>query len=102
MKHKHHPTHAPTHDKKARDTRRMFPSSLVPATVLAPSILGQQQTASSMAERFRQMSDDYEHKGLAEPFKGITTNGNIEPGLFRIQPTGVSTEPVRIAAEKFI
>jgi hypothetical protein len=55
-----------------------------------------------MAERFRQMSADYERKGLAEPFKGITTNGTVEPGLFGIHATGVSTAPVRTAAERFL
>ncbi len=37
-----------------------------------------------------------------EPFKGITTNGNVIEGLFRIRSTGVSTEPVRKTAEKFL
>jgi Protein of unknown function (DUF3500) len=55
-----------------------------------------------MAERFRQMSEDYEREGLANPFVGITTNGKVIPGLFEISPSGVSTEPVRNAAEKFI
>ncbi|HVT92039.1 MAG TPA: DUF3500 domain-containing protein [Bryobacteraceae bacterium] len=55
-----------------------------------------------MAERFRQMSADYERKGLAEPFKGITTNGAVERGLFGIHSTGIATTPVRIAAERFL
>ena len=55
-----------------------------------------------MAERFRQMSEDFERQGLAEPFKGITTNGTVESGLFEIAPSGVSTEPVRIAAQHFM
>src|SRR5581483_7437527 len=55
-----------------------------------------------MAERFRRMSDDAERKGLAEPFKGITANGEVTPGLFPIQATRVSTAPVRNAAEKFL
>jgi hypothetical protein len=55
-----------------------------------------------MAERFRKMSEDAEQKGLADPFRGITTNGDVVPGLFQISPTGVSTEPVRNAAERFI
>jgi hypothetical protein len=50
-----------------------------------------------MAERFRQMSADYERKGLAEPFKGITADGTLEPGIFGIHSTGVSTAPVRTA-----
>ena len=37
-----------------------------------------------------------------EPFKGITAKGALEPGLFRIKSTGVSTKPVRLAAEAFI
>jgi uncharacterized protein DUF3500 len=43
-----------------------------------------------------------ETPGLAEPFKGITTNGTIEPGLFAIRSTGVSTRPVQVAAEAFL
>jgi len=54
------------------------------------------------AERYRQMSADFERKGLAEPFKGITTNGALAPGLFTIRSTGVSTAPVRAAAEAFL
>jgi Protein of unknown function (DUF3500) len=41
-------------------------------------------------------------KGLAEPFLGITTNGKLVPGLFEIRPSGVSTEPIRNAVERFI
>ena len=38
----------------------------------------------------------------AEPFKGITSDGNIIPGLFGIQKTGVSTQSIREAAEAFL
>ncbi|WP_230532032.1 DUF3500 domain-containing protein [Microvirga roseola] len=48
------------------------------------------------------MSQEAEAQGLAEPFKGITTNGQIIPGLFAIRSTGVSTEPVRQAAGAFL
>jgi hypothetical protein len=77
---------------------------LIAAAVLAPWALGQEQkqTPADMAERFRQMSEDYEREGLASPFKGITTNGQVIPGLFEINPSAVSTEPVRNAAEKFV
>lgn len=40
--------------------------------------------------------------GLAQPFKGITADGNVERGLFPIASSGVSTEPVRVAAEAFL
>src|SRR5215213_3936612 len=43
-----------------------------------------------------------ETPGLADPFKGVTANGQIEPGLFAIRSTGVSTAPVRTAAEAFL
>lgn len=40
--------------------------------------------------------------GLAEPFKGITTNGSVEQGLFEIRSTGISTAPVSDAASAFL
>jgi hypothetical protein len=41
-------------------------------------------------------------KALAEPFAGITTDGKVVPGLFTIQKTGVSTQPITEAAEAFL
>lgn len=35
-------------------------------------------------------------------FTGVTTNGTAIPNLFTISATGVSTEPIRTAAENFI
>ena len=61
--------------------------------VVVPFAFGQEQTRADMAERFRQMSEEYEAEGLAAPFRGITTNGTVLPNLFEIAPTGVSTEP---------
>ncbi len=81
-------------------SRRAFVASLIPSYLLAQN--PPPANAIDMAERFRRMSEDFETKGLAEPFKGITADGNIEPGLFPIQSTGVSTEPVRNAAEAFL
>ena len=37
-----------------------------------------------------------------EPFKGVTTNGTVVPGLFTVKSTGVSTAPVRDAAVAFL
>jgi len=51
---------------------------------------------------FKSRSIKAEQDGLAEPFKGITTGGKVQPGLFAIRSTGVSTEPVRKAAEAFL
>jgi hypothetical protein len=88
MPHHHHPT------------RRGLLTALLPYTLLAqrqPPRLPPDQ-----AERFRKMSEDFERKGLADPFKGITADGNLVPGLFPIQSTGVSTAAVRNAAEAFL
>ena len=39
---------------------------------------------------------------LADPFTGVTASGSIEAGLFPIRATGVSTGPVREAAQRFL
>lgn len=95
-----HPGH--THNKADAASRRAFLSSLISAFVFLPAAYGQEKTAAGMAEQFRRMSEEAEQQGLAAPFRGITTNHDVVPGLFQISPSGVSTEPVRNAAEKFI
>ena len=105
MEHKpHHHHHGHLHPVSAGPTRRDFLSSLLCSAVFVPWAMGQQGTESpsEIAERFRRMSEEYEKEGLAAPFKGITTTGEVMPGLFEIKPTGVSTEPVRNAAIAFI
>jgi len=96
----HHPDH--THSQPDAASRREFLSSLVSAFVFLPWVYGQENTQITMAERFRQWSEEAEQEGLAAPFRGITTDGHVMPGLFQISPSGVSTEPVRNAAERFI
>src|SRR4029078_11486802 len=61
-------------------------------------------TAAAWAQQasFRERSTAMEKQGLAEPFKGVTTDGRVVPGLFAVKSTGVSTEPVRKAAETFL
>jgi Protein of unknown function (DUF3500) len=98
----HQPGHTHTHDKRDAASRRAFLSSLVSALVFLPLAYGQEKTSVGMAEQFRKISEDYEKEGLAAPFHGITTSSGIVPDLFQISPSGVSTEPVRNAAEKFI
>ena len=48
--------------------------------------------------RFVQM----EQKALAEAFVGITADGKIDPDLFKITPSGVSTQPVQSATLAFL
>jgi Protein of unknown function (DUF3500) len=38
---------------------------------------------------------------VAEPFKGVTADGRVIPGLFAIEKTGVSTRPLLDAARAF-
>jgi len=87
-----------------RRLTRFLLIALVPI-LLAASLLNssaQTQTPAERTERFRKMSIDAETKGLAEPFKGISTNGQVMPGLFAIHSTGVSTDPVHKAADAFL
>ena len=65
-------------------------------------LYSQQQNSQSQNERFKKQSLDAEHKGLADPYKGISTNGTIQSGLYTIRKTGVSTEPARKAAVAFL
>jgi Protein of unknown function (DUF3500) len=47
-------------------------------------------------------SRTFEQNGLADPFKGITTDGNLQPNLYALRSTGVSTAPVVTAAKAFL
>lgn len=63
--------------------------------------LSQPPGAEDVQERFRRMSREAEVRGLAEPFRGVTADGKVVPGLFGLRSSGVSTEPVRQAAASF-
>ncbi len=39
---------------------------------------------------------------LDEQFRGVTTNGTVQPGLFTIEATGVSTASIKEAADVFL
>jgi hypothetical protein len=56
----------------------------------------------AQTEGFLARSQTFEKQGLAEPFKGVTTDGRVMPNLFGIHSSGVSTEPVRKAADAFL
>jgi len=61
-------------------------------------------TMAAVAQQasFKERSAAAEKAGLAQPFKGVTADGTVRPGVFSIASTGVSTEPVRKAAEAFL
>ena len=70
--------------------------------MLAAWAFAQSPSPQSRIADFEKRSRDAEAKGLAEPFKGVTANGQVEPNLFAIRSTGVTTEPVRKAAVAFL
>ena len=74
-------------------------STLILSLALAAGAAAAQQ---SFQERRTAQSAEADKRGLAEPFKGITTGGSIEPGLFAIKSTDVSTAPVQKAAVAFL
>ncbi|TWT57846.1 hypothetical protein KOR42_12130 [Thalassoglobus neptunius] len=42
------------------------------------------------------------NESLGQPFRGVSIGGEIEPGVFEIESTGVSTAPVVDAAKDFL
>jgi len=81
-------------------TARMHSRALLPAFLAV--ITGAAISQSNPPDRFRTMSQQAETRGLAEPYKGVTTDGEPVRGLFPLRSTGVSTEPVRLAAEQLL
>jgi hypothetical protein len=77
-------------------------SFLAAAAVAAIGGPVQSPDPADYLQRSRQFSERMESTGLAESFRGITTNGTIVPRLYEIRSTGVSTEPVREAALAFL
>src|SRR5687767_4607524 len=77
--------------------------ALVVAVALDP-VLSQSRPAPRKRgpEELKRLSVAAETPGLAEPFRGITRNGQVESGLFTLKSTGVSTAPVRAAADAFL
>ena len=82
---------------------------LIVSLLIQPALTSQGQTPARTPEFLRQRAEDFrqrsiaaEASGLAEPFKGVTANGQVEAGLFALRSTGVSTESVRKAAEALL
>lgn len=75
--------------------------SIVAVIALAAAGTALSQT-TRLQERFKERSRQRETAGLAEPYRGIQIGGEITKGLFEIRSTGVSTEPVRLAAIAFL
>ncbi len=59
-------------------------------------ILSGRRIANNMGHAQRWMATA--EAAFAEPYKGVTTDGKVVPGLFPLARTGVSTQPVVDAA----
>ncbi|MEW4486819.1 DUF3500 domain-containing protein [Thalassoglobus sp. JC818] len=71
---------------------RQFSVLTVVGVILLLSIVSLAQ------QRGRGRGDD----SLGQPFRGVSIGGDIEPGLFEIESTGVTTAPVVEAANAFL
>ncbi len=72
-----------------------FGLSLLALSLFVESSFAQRRGGGN---RFVQM----EQRALAEGFKGVTTDGKVQRGLFEIKSTGVSTAPLVEAAKAFL
>jgi hypothetical protein len=57
--------------------------------------------APDVGDRFGRMREHGE-RSVGEPFRGITADGTIVPGLYPLRTTRVSTDPIRRAALEFL
>lgn len=83
-----------------RNRTHGFPAQAIFIALVAAGLALAQQT--DRQQRFEERSRQAEERGLAEPFAGITANGEFVYGLFPIESTGVSTAPVVRAARVFL
>ena len=60
------------------------------------------QPGGDRADRMRERSRQFDARLADDPYVGIHASSGIERGLFRIESTGVSTTPIREAAEAFL
>lgn len=80
---------------------RMIITTLFGGLLLIPVVLHRRAQTPAQEPRI-QMFREQQTRALAEPFKGITTGGRVMPGLFKIRATGISTRPIKMAAEAFL
>src|SRR5688500_19552625 len=74
-------------------------SALVSLNTLAQGLA---RDPATFPEQSRIISAQMEARGLADAFKGITTNGEVQQGLFPLTASGVDVAPLREAAQSFI
>jgi hypothetical protein len=85
-------------EKRVRPMQKIERWTVWSVVLLGAATAGAWAQQSSVLERSR----NAEKQGLVEPFKGVTADGKVVPGLFGVRSSGVSTEPVRKAAAAFL
>jgi Protein of unknown function (DUF3500) len=78
------------------------PSQVLKAAFLIVGIQAIQVSAQPNWEALRERFAKMESENLSKPFEGIVTSKGIEKGLFSIHSTGVTTKPIKTAAETFL
>lgn len=82
-------------------TRRLSSSIAILCVLAAAVALAQSAYDDSWLAVKRRFAQD-EARAVAEPFRGVTTPSGIVEGLFPLRSTGVSTEPIRRGADRFL
>ena len=90
----------------AKTTYAVAPVAAMLAGMLSVSAVqaqpGEIPDADAWRERATRMSRAADERGLAESFRGITSDGEIVEDLFPLESTGVPTDDIRVAAERFL
>lgn len=72
------------------------------ACAIAPEPAQEAWTYPPEILRIKAIFAQMEQAALSQPFTGVRTSKGVDPNLFSVHATGVSTEPVRAAAETFL
>jgi len=80
----------------------MIRHALIMTLVLLTTSAALAQRPGDRADRMRERSRQMDARLADDPYVGIHASSGVQRGLFKIESTGVSTEPVRLAAETFL
>ena len=80
----------------------MYRHSVAVTLALFTASVAAAQRPGDRADRMRERSRQFDARLADDPYVGIHASSGIERGLYRIESTGVSTEPVREAAATFL
>ncbi len=83
-----------------RSTMTRYLLTITLALLTAGAALAQRP--GDRSDRMRERSRQIDARLADDPYLGIHGNSGIQRGLYRIESTGVSTEPVRKAAAEFL